>query len=302
MTTISGKTALYTILADPIHHVQTPQAINRLLAERGIDAVMVPMQVRPQGLETVARALRELPNFRGCVVTVPHKSAMRALCDAVSDAARLIGAVNVVHRTADGRLLGGMLDGDGFVAGLRQHGIEPAGLHTYLAGAGGAASAIAFALAAAGVRTLTIANRSQDKARQLATRVAAAFPAVPVSVGGADVSGMELVVNGTSLGLHDGDPLPLDAQTLKPSQVVAEIIMDPAETPLLAAARALGCRVHPGAPMLASQVALMAAFMSGDDLQGMSAGHGADRDSAAASSGVQAQAGHDQQATRGTPR
>ena len=263
MPEITGKTAVFAILADPIHHVKTPQGINRLFAAQAVDAVMVPLHVRPEQLATVAEGLRGLENFSGCVVTVPHKTAMLSLCDEVSEAARLIGAVNVVHRTADGRLIGGMLDGAGFVAGLRSSGIEPAGLSAYLAGAGGAASAIAFALAAAGVRSLTIANRSSDKARQLADRVAQAYPQLAVAVGTRDASGFDLVVNGTSLGMHAGDELPLDVNSLQPEQVVAEIIMEPAQTPLLAAASAKGCRTHAGAPMLASQIALMAEFMRG---------------------------------------
>ena len=263
MPEITGKTSVFAILADPIHHVKTPQGVNRLFAEQSVDAVMVPMQVKPEQLGVLVQGLRGLENFSGCVVTVPHKMAMLSLCDEVTETARLIGAVNVVHRTADGRLIGGMLDGEGFVAGLRSGGIEPAGLNAYLAGAGGAASAIAFALAAHGVRSLTIVNRSASKAQQLVDRVARAYPQVAVAVGGRDASGFDLVVNGTSLGLRSGDELPVDVATLQAGQVVAEIIMEPAQTRLLAAASAMGCRTHAGAPMLASQIALMVEFMSG---------------------------------------
>src|SRR5690606_24202573 len=153
-----------------------------------------------------------------------------------------------------------MLDGDGFIAGLRSQGIEPAGRSAFLAGAGGAANAIAWALAAAGVSRLTVWNRTPDKARELIARASKARPALPMSVGTADPSGHDLVINATSLGLRDGDPLPLDASRLQPRQIVAEIIMQPEETPLLAAAKARGCRVHYGKPMLACQIALMAAF------------------------------------------
>lgn len=267
MPEITGKTAVFAILADPIHHVKTPQGINQLFAAQAVDAVMVPLHVKPGQLATLAQGLRGLENFSGCVVTVPHKTAMFSLCDELTEVAGLVGAVNVVHRTADGRLIGSMLDGEGFVAGLRSRGIEPLGLSAYLAGAGGAASAIAFALAAHGVRWLTIANRSTDKAQQLADRVARACPQVSVTVGTRDARGFDLVVNGTSLGMQTGDALPLDVDSLQPGQVVAEIIMAPEQTPLLAAASARGCRTHAGAPMLASQIALMAAFMRGANPQ-----------------------------------
>lgn len=264
---ITGNTRVFAILADPIHHVKTPQRINALFEAAGFDGVMVPLHVPPAALATLLQGLRALPNFQGCVVTVPHKTSVLALCDELTPAARMIGAANVIRRTEDGRLIGGMLDGDGFVAGLLSRGFDPASRSAYVAGAGGAASAIAFALAARGVRSLTIGNRSADKARELLDRVAAAFPQVAVQVGGRDTGGAELVVNATSLGMRDDDELPLDVQTLRPEQFVAEIIMQPEETALLAAARARGCTAHPGAPMLASQIALMAEFMSGGALK-----------------------------------
>lgn len=260
---ITGSTRIFGILADPIHHVKTPQGINRLMAERQIDSVMVPMHVDAPGLEALLRGLRRMHNLDGFVVTVPHKTAMPLLCDELTPAAARIGAVNIVHRTFDGRLVGGMLDGEGFVAGLRREGIEPAGRSAYLAGAGGAASAIAFALAHAGVTQLTIANRTPAKARELVERIAPHFPQLKVQVGSDDPSGHELVINATSLGLRPGDPLPLNARRLSASQTVAEIIMQPAETPLLQAAREKGCRIQFGAPMLACQIELMAAFMQG---------------------------------------
>ena len=258
---ITGHTRFLAIVADPIHHVKTPQRINALLRGQGIDAVMVPLHVSETDLATVMDALRRTQNFFGCVVTVPHKTAALALCDEVSDAARQIGAVNVVHRMRDGRLRGGMLDGIGFVEGLGGAGIDPKGMAVYLAGAGGAASAIAFALAEAGVRRLTVANRSVERAAALIARLRVQHPGLVAVVGSADPSGHDLVVNATSLGLLAGDALPLDISKVEAHQIVAEIIMDPAETALLKAARERGCRTHEGAPMLASQVRLMATFM-----------------------------------------
>jgi len=261
MMEITGHTQIFGILADPIHHVKTPQGINRLLEARRFDGVMVPIHVGAGGLGAMVDGLRRMNNLGGFVVTVPHKTAMPALCDELSPAAQRIGAVNVVRRTAAGRLVGGMLDGEGFVAGLRSEGIEPAGLATYLAGAGGAASAIAYALAQAGVSRLTVANRTPAKAEDLIARLKEDFPGLALELGTEDPSQHDLVVNGTSLGLREGDVLPLNTSRLSADQIVAEIIMQPAETPLLRAARAKGCRVHFGAPMLASQIALMAAFL-----------------------------------------
>ncbi|MFS8039109.1 shikimate dehydrogenase family protein [Xanthobacter sp. AM11] len=261
MVEITGTTRLYGILADPIHHVKTPQMLNAFMAQEGIDGVTVPMHVGADDLAALMAGLKHMKNLGGLIVTVPHKTAVLDLCDEVTDSARRIGAVNTIRRTADGRLIGEMLDGKGFVGGLIAGGIAPEGRSAYLAGAGGAANAIAFALAQAGVSRLTIANRTRAKAEDLADRLKDAFPGLQVDIGSPDPSGHDIVVNATSLGLRDGDPLPLDADRLAPEQIVAEIIMQPEQTALLKAAAARGCRVHFGKPMLACQRELMAAFL-----------------------------------------
>ncbi|WP_280553961.1 shikimate dehydrogenase [Halomonas sp. 25-S5] len=258
---ITGKTKICAIIADPIHHVKTPQGINRLCEETGKDAVMVPVHVSSKDLISVVNGFMAMQNLAGFVITVPHKTAVAKLCDELSDDAARMEAVNVIRRTADGKLHGAILDGKGFVAGLREEGIEPEGRSAYLVGAGGAASAIAYALAEAGVSRMTLANRTQEKAEALSKRLGEAFPALPVSLGGRDPKGHDLVINATSLGLKEGDPLPLDVEGLTEQQVVAEIIMEPAETSLLKAAKSKGCTVQYGLPMLKNQLKLMAETM-----------------------------------------
>ncbi len=125
MKDITGNTKVFGILADPIHHVKTPQRINSYLNAEGFDGVMIPIHVSSNELKVVVHGLRAINNLAGFVVTVPHKTAMVDLCDDLTAEARLIGAVNVIHRMQDGRLLGTMLDGEGFVAGLRAEGIDP---------------------------------------------------------------------------------------------------------------------------------------------------------------------------------
>jgi len=257
---ITGKTRVLGILADPIAHVKAPPGINRIARQRGRDAVMVPFQISPETLPHFADALRNLRSFDGAIITVPHKGAMASLCDEVSPSARAIGAVNVIRREPDGRLVGDMLDGLGFVAGLRVAGIPIAGRSAYLAGAGGAANAIAFALVEGGVSKLTIANRTRAKAKALRERILGLHPDANVLIGDSDPSGHDLVVNGTSLGMRAEDAAPLDFARLAPGMIVAEVIMQPAMTPLLIAAEAAGCRIHLGKPMLDQQLELMADY------------------------------------------
>lgn len=258
---ITGHTRLFAILADPIAQVRTPQALNAHFAALGFDGVIVPMQVAAQDLAQLVATMRGVKNFGGFIVTVPHKTAIAALVDEMPASARAIGAINCVRREPDGRLVGAMLDGIGFVEGLRSRSYEPKGKSVYLAGAGGAANAIAFALAEAGIARLSIANRTRARSDDLAARLKALHPALPVDTAPATPAGHDLVVNATSLGLKPGDALPLDVGALTPDQLVAEIIMQPEVTPLLAAAQTKGCRVHPGHPMLLAQIAAMAAHL-----------------------------------------
>ena len=258
---IDGKTRLYAIVADPVEQVKTPQTINAIFQARGFNGVLVPTHVAPQDLADYFKALRGIKNFGGLVVTVPHKQAIARLCDEVSDAARLVGAVNVVRREHDGRMVGEILDGKGFVAGLRRHGIEPKGLKVFMAGAGGAANAIAFALAEAGVATLGVYNRTTEKVNDLSCRLHQVFPDLDVQAAGSRPDGFDLIVNATSLGMKDSDPLPMDLDALLPTQVVAEIIMKPETTAMLKYAQDRGCKIHFGLPMLSSQAELMLQFM-----------------------------------------
>ncbi|MBR0682552.1 shikimate dehydrogenase [Roseomonas eburnea] len=258
---ISGQTAITVILAHPVAHVRAPQAMNAHYDALGYDGVLVPLQVLPEDLATVVAGLRRLRNLRGIVVTVPHKEAIASLCDELTADARQVGAVNVIRREEDGRLTGGQFDGEGFVAGLRGAGHEVTGRAVFMAGAGGAAAGLAFALARHGARRLTIHNRTAAKAEELAARVRAAYPACDTRAGGADPSGHDIVANATSLGMHEGDALPLEVARLAPPMLAAEVIMAPEVTPFLAEAAKRGCATHGGKPMLTAQIALLARFM-----------------------------------------
>lgn len=258
---ISGNTRVFAILADPVAQVRTPEFINRIFESRGEEAVLVPLHVGADQLPVVWQGLRATKNFQGMVVTVPHKTVAVSLCDEISDAARVVGAVNVVRKDREGRFIGDILDGEGFLAGLLQEGIDPATQRVLLLGAGGAGSAIAYSLARHGVRSLTIANRTRGKAQSLADTLLTHFPDLRVSATDQPDGDFDLVVNSTSLGMALSDPLPLDPSLLKPAMTVAEIIMKPKLTALLEAAQGVGCRIHYGEHMLACQSVGMANFM-----------------------------------------
>jgi shikimate dehydrogenase len=201
-----------------------------------------------------------LRNLDGFIITAPHKQESARLCDKLVDDGRHVGVVNTVRREPDGTYCGTLLDGRGFVAGLRSRGHDPAGLRVYLAGAGGAGNALAFALAANGASALTIHNRTRAKAADLVERVRAAYPAVEVTLGSANAAGHDIAVNATSLGLEPDDPLSFDLSTVSSDALVAEVVMMPKMTALLRAAEARGHRIHHGTLMLEGQIKAMMEF------------------------------------------
>ena len=263
MSEISGRTRLLGVIADPVVQARSPAMANARLAERGRagEFVLVPLQVPAGSLGAALAGLRGVENFAGAIVSMPHKTAIAPLLDALTPEARRVGAVNVIRREPGGRLVGTALDGEGFVAGLASRGHRVAGRSCLLVGAGGAAAAIAFALAQHGVRSLEIANRTAAKARELADRVRAEFPALAVRATTSPAGAFDLAINATSLGMQPGDALPLGRDAIAAAGLVAECVIAPEITALLALARELGRPIHTGVPMLAEQMGLMLDFM-----------------------------------------
>lgn len=258
---ITGNTKLYVIIANPVLTVRTPEVLNEMLNRNNSDAVIVPIQVSPDNLESMVAAFRAMENLGGIVVSNPHKTAMSAWCDEVSAVARAIGSVNAIRREKDGRLIAEMFDGTGFIAGMRSQGLEPAGCKTLLIGGGGAAMAVAFALAQAGVASLAVTNPTRSIAQEIVTRVAEFCPATAIKVGGIDPTGYDLVINAVSLSLWEKGPAPIDMALLTPNMIVAETMMKPPDTPLLIAANEKGCTIHYGRHMLDNQLRLISNFI-----------------------------------------
>lgn len=262
MPWVTGTTRFFGTIAHPADHVRAPMVFNPIFAERGLDHVMVPIDAPPGSLVEIVAALRAIPNFGGMAVTIPHKMEIAALCDTLGLAARLTGAVNAVRFDADGSMHGDNFDGQGFVAGLHHQGHDPAGKDVLIMGAGGAARAIALALCEAGVGRLRISNRTSQKADEIVTALkeigqhSQAETAVDH-----DGAGVDMIVNTTSLGLHDGDRLPIALDAVDPETLIADIIMVPERTAWLADAEARGLATHYGRHMLDCQIELIGNFI-----------------------------------------
>lgn len=257
----SGKTHLYAILAHPVGHVRASEFFGAIIQAEKRDAFLVPLHVLPKDLPEMVPMLQRIGNLKGLVITIPHKEAMARLCDEMGPNGQLANAVNTVRFAPDGRLIGDMFDGVGFVNAARANGIEPKGARVLMLGAGGAARAIAIALADEGAQAITIANRTESRAKELAAIVQTVFEEVEVRVGPADAAGHDLIVNCTSLGLEPGDPMPMDPATLRPEMRLFDIIA-PRDTELMEAARAANLAIVVGGrPMVEHQVVAQLDFL-----------------------------------------
>jgi shikimate dehydrogenase len=257
---IDGNTQLVGIVADPVSHIRTPQLLNTAAARQGLNAVCVPLHTAAQDLRGLLDGLAGVKNLSGLVITIPHKEAVTALCGELTPVASLVGAANVLRwDDARSHWVGGNMDGDGFVAGLKERGHTLTGKRVLLVGAGGAGKAIAYAVGRELPAQLVLSNRNIQRAEDAVQRITSVLPGVDIKTGPADAIGFDVVINATSLGLEDGDSSPVPAETLNPGMLVCEAVMR--ETPLLKAASERGSAVHPGLCMLYGQIIEIAGFL-----------------------------------------
>ncbi|MBS0642353.1 MAG: shikimate dehydrogenase, partial [Proteobacteria bacterium] len=193
-------------------------------------------------------------------ITMPHKVTVTSHLDELTTTARIAGACNAVLKRPDGRLLGDMFDGEGFVRGAQRKGCVLAGARALVVGAGGVGSAIAASLAAAGVAGIGLFDVNAASMNALAGRLRKHYPSLRLQTGSADPAGWDIVVNATPLGMRDGDPMPVAVDRIDPGTFVGEVVLKEEYTPLLRAALTKGCRVQVGTDMLFEMIPSYLAF------------------------------------------
>jgi len=230
--------------------------------DMGLDWRYLTLEVKPDNLAAAVAGARAF-GFQGFNCTIPHKVAVIEHLDGLGESAALMGAVNcVVNR--EGRLIGENTDGKGFVSSFKEID-DPAGKNLVMLGAGGAARAIGVEMALAGVSKITIVNRSRERGAELETLFKEKLPGAvshPVEVSFVPLDGAytlpedtDILVNATSIGLFpDVDAtVPINADSIRPEMIVADVIPNPPKTRLVRDATGRGCRVIDGLSMLVGQ-------------------------------------------------
>jgi len=241
---ISPATRVYGLLGSDVLRSLSPAIQNRAFAERGLDAVYVPLQA--ESMDAFAQALPAL-DLAGFSVTRPYKGDVLRHLDSVTPHAAEAGSANTVV-AQDGRLVGLSTDGDGVLVPLRKR-LDPAGRRVAIVGAGGAARAAAFALVRSGARVTVLARRAEQ-----AAEVAAATRCDAAPLDAFASLEWDVLVHATPVGsgaVPDATPVP--AESLRRGAVVFDMVYEPRETPLLRAARSRGCVTIDGVEMLVAQ-------------------------------------------------
>jgi shikimate dehydrogenase len=251
---IDGKTKLIAHLGYPTESFKAPMIYNPYFAKHGINAVVVPMGCKPDDFPEFFKLLFRLSNIHGALITMPHKVPTVALLDEVSISVKVAGACNAVRVDPDGKLVGDMFDGEGFVRGVLRKGRKLDNARIMIAGNGGVGSAIAASFAKAGAAELALFDAYAPMMNSLAERLKADYPKLKVAVGSNDPAGYDVVVNATPLGMKPDDPLPMDVTRIAPSTFVGEVVMKAEITPFLAAASERGCEYQIGTDMLFEQI------------------------------------------------
>jgi shikimate dehydrogenase len=249
---------IVALLGYPVAGNPTQYIVERAFSSAGLDWRYLTLEVPPENLPDAVRGMRAL-GFRGGNVTMPHKRTVAPLMDELTEAARLIGAVNCWRRDGD-RLLGDNTDGKGFLQSLRTL-VDPAGRRIAILGAGGAGRAIAVELGLAGAAEILIVNRSAERGEELATLLNEKVhaPAQYVAWHGdfALPPGIDVLVNATSIGMGDRQArMPVALDTLPQGLIVADVVIMPPQTRLLREARQQGCQALDGLGMLINQAVI----------------------------------------------
>lgn len=278
---IDASTRLYGLLAHPSRHSISPAMHNTAFQALGLNCVYLSFDIDAGGLPAAVEALR-CGLLQGANVSMPNKVAVMEHLDEIAPEAALAGAVNTIVRE-DGKLVGHNTDGDGWLRGIREAGVDLRGQKLTLVGTGGAAKAILATAALHGAGEIALFNRRSGRwpaAQMLAAQVQQRTGCPvhlyelnredPACVDrlGREIGESALLTNATNVGMGTlaGQTWLPETVALPPMLLVSDVIYNPAETELLCRAKQAGCRVQNGGPMVLYQGAVAFRYWTGQEM------------------------------------
>lgn len=274
---ISGRTGLMGLIGSPVGHSGSPAMYNYSFQKLDLDFAYLAFDVK---VEEVSKAIQAIRTFhmRGCNVTMPCKNEALKFMDELSPAARIIGAVNTVVNE-NGKLVGHITDGQGFVDNLRDHGVEIKGKKITVLGGGGAATAIQVQCALEGAREISIFNIKDqffDRTMQTAEKIKFEKPECTVKVFDLEdsesikkeIESSDILANATIVGMKpmEDESTIKDISVYRSGLVVADAVYNPKETKMLREAKEAGCTCIDGQGMLVWQGAAAFKLYTGQEM------------------------------------
>lgn len=251
------------VIGHPIAHSRSPLIHNSWLEQQGISGRYETIDVTPAALPSFCDDLRH-SHLKGINVTIPHKEKIIPLCDEIDDTAQKIGAVNTIS-IKEGKLHGTNTDAYGFIRNLQTSVSDMAfkDKKALVLGAGGACRAVLYGLIEQGMTDIRLTNRTTEKARALAAEFKG-VRVIPWDERADHISDIDLLVNTTSLGMHNQLPLEMNLDSLSSHTVVTDLIYNPLQTDLLKRAAGKGCPTVGGLGMLVYQAEKAFSLWFGD--------------------------------------
>jgi len=242
---VNGKTKITGIFGYPIEHTLSPLMHNSAFSELALDMCYIPFKVSPDDLPGAVQSIRSL-NLAGVNITVPHKENVIPLLDKVDEEAAFIGAVNTITNH-EGILTGYNTDGRGFMSSLAEEDVSVDNKEVVIIGTGGAARAVSYYLSEKASKLLMF-DIDRKKADTLVSDLGKIRNNVFVLDNPNDIGKPGILINATPLGLHAGDPLPVNEEFISSDMVVCDLIYR--NTPLLIKASEKGAKTVNGSGML----------------------------------------------------
>lgn len=276
---IDGRTKLIGLLATPIGHSLSPKMHNLAFKKLGLNCAYMAFEVGNEQLADVVTGMRAL-EVRGFNVSMPNKTKILPLLDELSPAAQFAGAVNSVVNE-NGKLIGHITDGTGYMRSLKEAGVEVKGKKMTLMGAGGAATAIAIQAALDGVAEISIFNRDDEFFERAVKNAAIINEEIKESSCKANVYRLEdlnqlkkeidssyILTNGTGVGMKplEGESLIPDSSWLRPELIISDVVYIPRKTKLLEQAESVGCKAINGLGMMLWQGAKAFEIWTGQEM------------------------------------
>jgi shikimate dehydrogenase len=265
------------LIGSPVGHSGSPAMYNYSFARLGLDYAYVALDIKENEVKDAIAAMK-LFRMKGGNVTMPDKTEAAKYMDELSPAAQIIGAINTIVNE-DGKLVGHITDGEGFVNNLKDHGIDIKGKKITVAGGGGAATAIQVQCALDGAREISIFNKKDAffaRTLETAEKIKKAVPGITVQVFDIDdtakmteeIADSDIFANATIVGMKplDDQSVVKDVSAFRPGLVVADAVYNPEETKLLKEAKEAGCICVGGKGMLLWQGVSAFKLFTGEDM------------------------------------